>query len=239
MSACWDEIVHDNQVSILWSLHITEWLCCGNSGLWFTVGSCNACTTFSSSKLEATRTLEVALDWICRLLWSFWFIYKAQVVKNVNFVKLKAHIMHLHFLSKKKEEYNALTFMVTLNFFHPFCFLLRYLLHVMNVATPTKDCLELVNELLVPILKARSEKSLTRQEVRLPIAFISLLKISSFIVFASYWPRGDSIFPYLCDPQLARLMIILNIWTGSLAEKHVIRLWNTNWESLGKGFWEL
>ncbi|XWS47271.1 hypothetical protein CRYUN_Cryun14cG0138100 [Craigia yunnanensis] len=41
---------------------------------------------------------------------------------------------------------------------------LRYLLHVMNVATPTKDCLELVNELLVPILKARSEKNLTRQE---------------------------------------------------------------------------
>ncbi|KAJ0052672.1 hypothetical protein Pint_01781 [Pistacia integerrima] len=45
---------------------------------------------------------------------------------------------------------------------------LRHLLHVMNVATPTKDCLELVNELLVPILKARSEKSLTRQEVGLP-----------------------------------------------------------------------
>ncbi|KAK9995441.1 hypothetical protein SO802_020127 [Lithocarpus litseifolius] len=42
---------------------------------------------------------------------------------------------------------------------------LRYLSHVMNVVTPTKDCLELVNELLVPIIKARSEKSLTRQEV--------------------------------------------------------------------------
>ncbi|CAN0927267.1 hypothetical protein LINGRAHAP2_LOCUS35800 [Linum grandiflorum] len=41
---------------------------------------------------------------------------------------------------------------------------LRYLSHVMNVATPTKDCLELVNELLIPILKARSEKNLTRQE---------------------------------------------------------------------------
>ncbi|XP_038704638.1 uncharacterized protein LOC120000578 [Tripterygium wilfordii] len=41
---------------------------------------------------------------------------------------------------------------------------LRYLSHVMNVATPTKDCLELVKELLVPILKAKSEKSLTRQE---------------------------------------------------------------------------
>ncbi|CAN1169591.1 hypothetical protein LINPERHAP2_LOCUS28492 [Linum perenne] len=41
---------------------------------------------------------------------------------------------------------------------------LRYLSHVMNVATPTNDCLELVNELLVPILKARSEKNFTRQE---------------------------------------------------------------------------
>ncbi|XVF81368.1 hypothetical protein PTKIN_Ptkin15bG0149500 [Pterospermum kingtungense] len=41
---------------------------------------------------------------------------------------------------------------------------LRYLSHVMNVATPIKECLELVNELLVPILKARSEGNLTRQE---------------------------------------------------------------------------
>ncbi|WJZ99793.1 hypothetical protein VitviT2T_018209 [Vitis vinifera] len=41
---------------------------------------------------------------------------------------------------------------------------LRYLSYVMNVATPTKDCLELVHELLVPVIKARSEKSLTRQE---------------------------------------------------------------------------
>ncbi|XP_010442250.1 PREDICTED: uncharacterized protein LOC104725316 [Camelina sativa] len=41
---------------------------------------------------------------------------------------------------------------------------LRYLSHVMNVATPTKTCLELVHELLVPILMARSERTLTRQE---------------------------------------------------------------------------
>ncbi|XP_062107072.1 uncharacterized protein LOC133818305 isoform X3 [Humulus lupulus] len=41
---------------------------------------------------------------------------------------------------------------------------LRYLSHVMHVATPTKDCLDLVHELLVPIIKARSEKFLTRQE---------------------------------------------------------------------------
>ena len=51
------------------------------------------------------------------------------------------------------------------NIFTALCFLCRYLSHVMDVATPTKDCLELVNELLVPIIKARSEKCLTRQEV--------------------------------------------------------------------------
>ncbi|GER45804.1 DNA-directed RNA polymerase subunit beta' [Striga asiatica] len=41
---------------------------------------------------------------------------------------------------------------------------LRYLSYVLNVATPTKDCLELLHELLVPVLKARSERNLTRQE---------------------------------------------------------------------------
>ncbi|XP_010036107.1 uncharacterized protein LOC104425188 isoform X1 [Eucalyptus grandis] len=41
---------------------------------------------------------------------------------------------------------------------------LRYLSQVMNVATPTKGCLELVNELLVPITKTKGEKNLTRQE---------------------------------------------------------------------------
>lgn len=35
----------------------------------------------------------------------------------------------------------------------------------MDVATPTKDCLELVHELLVPVIEARVEKTLTRQEV--------------------------------------------------------------------------
>ncbi|KAL3502951.1 hypothetical protein ACH5RR_037400, partial [Cinchona calisaya] len=41
---------------------------------------------------------------------------------------------------------------------------LRYLSCVMNVATPTKDCIELVYKLLLPVIKARNEKSLTRQE---------------------------------------------------------------------------
>ncbi|XP_063950453.1 uncharacterized protein LOC108219853 isoform X2 [Daucus carota subsp. sativus] len=41
---------------------------------------------------------------------------------------------------------------------------LRYLSHVMNVATPKKDCLELIYQFLVPVIKTRGEKRLTRQE---------------------------------------------------------------------------
>lgn len=44
-------------------------------------------------------------------------------------------------------------------------FLFRYLACVMEIATPTEDCLVLINELLLPIFKARDENSLSRQEV--------------------------------------------------------------------------
>ncbi|KAJ3671797.1 hypothetical protein LUZ60_007876 [Juncus effusus] len=39
-----------------------------------------------------------------------------------------------------------------------------YLSHVMQVAVPTKNCLDLVHELLVPVLNAQDEQKLTRQE---------------------------------------------------------------------------
>ncbi|OEL33227.1 hypothetical protein BAE44_0005757 [Dichanthelium oligosanthes] len=42
---------------------------------------------------------------------------------------------------------------------------LRYLSYIMNVAIPTKDCLELIYELLLPVMKAREDRTLTRQEV--------------------------------------------------------------------------
>lgn len=67
-------------------------------------------------------------------------------------------------------HYDIVIFLfVPLTLFQPLCVLCRYLSYVMNVATPTKDCLELVHELLVPVIKARSEKSLTRQEVSLSV----------------------------------------------------------------------
>lgn len=46
-----------------------------------------------------------------------------------------------------------------------FCCCRRYLTHVMHVATPTKDCLELVHELLAPVLQASADDAITRQEV--------------------------------------------------------------------------
>ncbi|XP_042440152.1 uncharacterized protein LOC122025406 isoform X2 [Zingiber officinale] len=41
---------------------------------------------------------------------------------------------------------------------------LRFLSSIMSIATPIKECLELIHEVLLPIIKARGEKSLTRQE---------------------------------------------------------------------------
>lgn len=47
-----------------------------------------------------------------------------------------------------------------------FCNLLRYLSCVMEVATPTEDCLVLIHELLYPIISRQQEIVLSRQEVR-------------------------------------------------------------------------
>ncbi|KAL2652043.1 hypothetical protein R1flu_020171 [Riccia fluitans] len=44
---------------------------------------------------------------------------------------------------------------------------LRYLASVMEVATPTEDCLMLIHDLLCPIVKIRDEGSLDRQEKRI------------------------------------------------------------------------
>ncbi|KAF7833299.1 uncharacterized protein G2W53_015632 [Senna tora] len=69
---------------------------------------------------------------------------------------------------------------------------LRYLLHVMNVATPTKDCLELVRELLLPLIKARAEKSLTRQERNILLDCETLIESLLGTVFENYKSLDES-----------------------------------------------
>ncbi|XP_057954737.1 uncharacterized protein LOC131148823 isoform X2 [Malania oleifera] len=63
---------------------------------------------------------------------------------------------------------------------------LRHLSHVMNVATPTKHCLELVHELLDSIIKARSEKSLSRQEKSILLNCETQIESLLAIVFQNY-----------------------------------------------------
>ncbi|KAB2613417.1 hypothetical protein D8674_035733 [Pyrus ussuriensis x Pyrus communis] len=104
---------------------------------------------------------------------------------------------------------------------------LRYLLHVMNVATPTKDCLELVNELLVPIIKARSQKCLTRQEKSILLDCENQIESLLANVFenyksldegsptgftSSFGPTPDSAAPALA-PSVQVYMILHDILT--------------------------
>ncbi|XP_065876631.1 uncharacterized protein [Euphorbia lathyris] len=76
---------------------------------------------------------------------------------------------------------------------------LRYLSHVMNVATPTKGCLELVNELLVPIIKARGERSLTRQEKSLLLDCETQIESLLANVFENYKSLDDNSLTGLVD----------------------------------------
>jgi len=46
---------------------------------------------------------------------------------------------------------------------------------IMEVATPTEDCLVLIHDFLCPIIKARDENSLNRQEVIEDVLNFSLL----------------------------------------------------------------
>ncbi|XP_025667604.1 uncharacterized protein [Arachis hypogaea] len=69
---------------------------------------------------------------------------------------------------------------------------LRYLLHVMHVATPTKDCLELVKELLEPLIKARSERRLTRQERSLLLDCETQIESLLATVFENYKSLDES-----------------------------------------------
>ncbi|KAG8386685.1 hypothetical protein BUALT_Bualt03G0174700 [Buddleja alternifolia] len=76
---------------------------------------------------------------------------------------------------------------------------LRYLSYVMNVATPTKDCLELLNELLVPVLKARNERNLTRQEKSILLDCETQVESLLAVVFQNYKSLDEKSHTGLAD----------------------------------------
>uniref|UniRef100_J3LAL3 MHD1 domain-containing protein n=1 Tax=Oryza brachyantha TaxID=4533 RepID=J3LAL3_ORYBR len=63
---------------------------------------------------------------------------------------------------------------------------LRYLSYILNIATPTKDCLELTYELLLPVMKARDDRTLTRQERSILLDCEDRIKSLLAVVFENY-----------------------------------------------------
>uniref|UniRef100_A0A3Q7HGH3 Uncharacterized protein n=1 Tax=Solanum lycopersicum TaxID=4081 RepID=A0A3Q7HGH3_SOLLC len=76
---------------------------------------------------------------------------------------------------------------------------LRYLSYIMDVATPTKDCLELIHELLVPVMKARSDRSMTRQEKSLLLDCETEIEGLLATVFENYKSLDESCPTGLAD----------------------------------------
>ncbi|XP_021989472.1 uncharacterized protein LOC110886025 isoform X1 [Helianthus annuus] len=76
---------------------------------------------------------------------------------------------------------------------------LRHLSHVMNVATPIKDCLELIYELLVPVVKARTERRLTRQEKSLLLDCETQIESLLALAFQNYKSLDESCSTGLSD----------------------------------------
>ncbi|XP_024531111.1 uncharacterized protein LOC9632175 [Selaginella moellendorffii] len=69
---------------------------------------------------------------------------------------------------------------------------LRYLACVMDVATPTEDCLSLIYELLIPIITARDESELNRQEKRIFADVEEQLSQLLAFVFENYKSLDES-----------------------------------------------
>lgn len=126
-----------------------EWIHSGDSSIWSTAGGCYAGPEVPCTKFTHWGALEVDPDRICRVLWSFWLLYQIKVSYMYDAIWIFSVL-------NAQEKFQCMFSL------HVSC---RYLSYVMNVATPTKDCLELLHELLVPVLKTRSERNLTRQEV--------------------------------------------------------------------------
>ena len=70
---------------------------------------------------------------------------------------------------------------------------LRYLSYVMNVATPTADCLTLVYNLLLPVvMKGHSKSTLSHQENRILGEIMNQIEQILALVFENYKPLDES-----------------------------------------------
>ena len=118
--------------------------CYWDACLWHCIGNCNANATIWPKKFETAWYMEMAIVWVCSVLWSFWCVYKLEVSFALQNVTVQEDCWWI-----------CIDFWV----------LLRYLSCIMEVATPTEDCLLLIQELFYPVISRQQEITLSRQEV--------------------------------------------------------------------------
>ncbi|KAG0617027.1 hypothetical protein M758_5G159800 [Ceratodon purpureus] len=76
---------------------------------------------------------------------------------------------------------------------------LRYLVCIMEMATPTEDCLVLIHDLLCPIIKARDENALNRQEKRILVDVQEQVEQLLAVVFENYKSLDEDAASGLAD----------------------------------------
>lgn len=135
---------------------LTVWFYCWNNGVWSCHGSCYERAKLSTEKFVAAWPMEMVTHWICIILWRFRCLHKAKVLR----------------CSLAKPGLTRLTCFATsncdCNIAHAWFAFFRYLSYIMDVATPTNDCLSLVYELLMPVLmKGHTKNILSHQEVKI------------------------------------------------------------------------
>ena len=76
-------IICASRIHILFSfLAIPVWFCSRDSCIWLSFGSCNENPGISAKEFIVARSMEMAVDTVCILLWGIWDIYQAAVMWN-------------------------------------------------------------------------------------------------------------------------------------------------------------
>lgn len=146
-------------------LLVLVWLCRRNGCIWSSFGGCYESSAFSTKKPIVAWSLEVALNGVCLILRGFWCIHQAEVIGfNVNcFFSIQTIIRPCNIVGYENQ---FLFFCCLLWIDVSMCNVNRYLSYVMDVATPTADCLTLVYDLLMPVvMKGHGKNTLSHQEV--------------------------------------------------------------------------
>lgn len=141
------------------------WLGCGNGGIWHRFRSCYEGSAFSTKESIVAWSMEMAFNRVCIILWCLWCIHQAKVIHVMGWLVVPIKMIW------------PCKILLFFHWFHIWIMFLmcdpdRYLSYVMDVATPTADCLNLVYDLLRPVLmKGHNKSMLSFQEVKIALSW--------------------------------------------------------------------